>query len=210
MRSIQLAVIPIGLLATIVAVPGVAPAQCGSHYEGSGYAPNVSRYYYSPPTYRSYDSPSPAHAYREPNAQPYLTGKPTYSTARPTTVVSVGAYDNRFEPRTIQVQPGTTVRWVNQGRHAHTITSDNRSWDSGDLRPGQVYSATFKLPGTYTYYCRHHTGDRMEGTIVVGEAATRTARRDDGAARDSGNSRARPADLRGNRPTNGASKSPGY
>jgi plastocyanin len=40
-------------------------------------------------------------------------------------------------------------------------------WDSGDLAPGASYSATFTRPGTYYYYCRHHTNDKMQGAIVV-------------------------------------------
>jgi len=86
----------------------------------------------------------------------------------PTTVTTVGAYDNRFTPQSINVQPGTTVRWVNYGHHAHTVTADDGSWDSGDIQPGASYSATFKNPGTYYYYCRHHTQDRMQGVVVVG------------------------------------------
>jgi plastocyanin len=82
----------------------------------------------------------------------------------------VGAYDNRFSPQTINVQPGTTVRWVNYGQHPHTVTADDESWDSGDIQPGASYSATFNNPGTYYYYCRHHTQDKMQGVVVVGSA----------------------------------------
>jgi plastocyanin len=117
------------------------------------YAPGV---YYGPPIY-----------YQQPHSYP-PSYAPGYSPARPTTAVNVGAYDNYFEPKAINVQPGTTVRWVNYGNHAHTVTSNDGRWDSGDIQPGATYSATFQHPGTYYFYCRHHTKDRMQGTIVVG------------------------------------------
>jgi hypothetical protein len=82
----------------------------------------------------------------------------------------VTAYDNSFEPQTIHVQPGTTVRWVNRGRHAHTVTAEDDRWDSGDIRPAASYTATFQRPGTYDYFCRHHEG--MRGTVVVGNGAS--------------------------------------
>lgn len=87
---------------------------------------------------------------------------------RPAAVVALGIRDNQFEPRSIQVPAGTTVRWVNYGRHVHTVTSSNPKWqwDSGDMVPGQAFSVTFEEPGVYRYHCRHHRG--MEATIIVG------------------------------------------
>jgi plastocyanin len=141
------------------------------------YGPPV---YYSDPVYYSYYEPQylyyappeycqPSSSYQSLRRSEYSTGRP--APAKPTTTVTVGAYDNRFEPKTINVELGTTVRWVNYGQHAHTITANDDSWDSGDIRPGAAYSATFKQPGTYHYYCRHHKADRMQGVIVVASGA---------------------------------------
>jgi plastocyanin len=127
------------------------------------YAPQA----YSEPSYRYERGPSSS--YQQPAAREY-SSEPS-STARPTTIVTVGAYDNRFEPQTINVQPGTTVRWVNYGQHPHTVTADDDSWDSGDIQPDASYSATFNRPGTYYYYCRHHSQDRMRGVVIVGSSA---------------------------------------
>jgi plastocyanin len=88
---------------------------------------------------------------------------------QPMATVNVVMYDDNFQPKSINVQPGTTVRWTNRGTHAHTVTGKDESWDSGDLQPGATYSATFQQPGTYYYFCRHHEG--MQGTIVVGRGA---------------------------------------
>jgi plastocyanin len=115
------------------------------------YAPRV---HYAPPMY-----------YQQPYTdQPSYA--PGYSPMRPTTTVSIGASDDYFEPSKVNVQPGTTVKWMNKGTHKHTVTSNKGLWDSGDLAPGATYSVTFTTPGTYYYYCRHHKG--MQGTIVVG------------------------------------------
>jgi plastocyanin len=137
-----------------------------------------ARAYYARPMYYSYSSPcvyyvrpvycEPSYSYQPSDDRGYSSAPP--STAKSTTTTTVSAYDNRFSPETINVQPGTTVRWVNYGHHAHTVTANDDSWDSGDIQPGASYSATFNRPGTYYYYCRHHTQDRMQGVVVVGSA----------------------------------------
>ena len=135
--------------------------------------------YYGPPVYYSYYSPSRLYyettAYCEPTSsyersETSRYPSPQASPAQPSTVANVGAHDNRFTPQTINVAPGTTVRWVNYGHHNHTVTANDGSWDSGDIKPGASYSATFRQPGTYHYYCRHHTQDRMQGVVVVGSS----------------------------------------
>jgi plastocyanin len=139
--------------------------------------------YYASPTYSSYYSSCVCYTppvycqepYHDQQSQPsedssaQLTPAPP-TPAQPATTVTVGAYDNRFSPPTINVQPGTTVRWVNAGQHAHTVTDKDGRWDSGDIKPGATYSATFNRPGVYYYYCRHHAADKMQGVVVVGSA----------------------------------------
>jgi plastocyanin len=100
----------------------------------------------------------------------YSTREPT--PAKPTTETTVGVYDNQFTPQTINVQPGTTIRWVNYGQHVHTVTANDDRWDTGDIKPGASYSATFKYPGTYYYYCRHHTQEKMQGVVNVASTAS--------------------------------------
>jgi mono/diheme cytochrome c family protein len=98
--------------------------------------------------------------------QPY--NAPRYPPVTPPAkFITVGTYDNYFVPKTITIQSGMTVRWVNYGRNVHTVTSRDSGWGSGDIPPGASYSATFQYPGTYAYYCRHHTMERMEGSVVV-------------------------------------------
>ncbi len=82
--------------------------------------------------------------------------------------------DDVFVPAVLRVRPGTAVTWRNAGRHAHTVTASDGSWDSGLLAPGQQFRRTFPRPGAYRYYCTPHgapTGRGMAGLILVGEEA---------------------------------------
>ena len=74
--------------------------------------------------------------------------------------------DFYFSPAKIAVEPGTTVTWVNQGRHPHTVTSFDGQFDSGTLRPGDSYKVKFKGHGTLGYYCAIHPS--MRGGVGVG------------------------------------------
>jgi plastocyanin len=139
------------------------------------YYPSVPVYY----TYSSYNPIPTPRVYTPPlyYAQPASVELlPTISTSvRPIAAINLRIDDNRFEPQSIRIPPGATVRWVNYGRNVHTVSTSDENWerDSGDLMPGQPFSVTFDKPGTYRYHCHHHPG--MEGTIIVGaEPATGT------------------------------------
>ena len=78
---------------------------------------------------------------------------------------SVRMAGSRFEPATLTVAPGSTVRWFNDDALPHTVTAADSSWDSGNLAPGGTFEHQFDSPGTYAYLCRYHPG--QTGTIVV-------------------------------------------
>lgn len=147
----------VGLLGLIPESAGACPRRGVRGGYAVTYSPTVA--YYPQPVY-----PPPGYA-----LQPSITHQsfypPAVAPAASITTAAVALYDNRFEPATITVAPGTTIRWTNSGSHKHTVTSATGAWDSGDLAPGQVYSATFTRPGTYEYFCHHHK--EMKGTIVV-------------------------------------------
>jgi plastocyanin len=63
------------------------------------------------------------------------------------------------------VPVGATVRWDNQGRSEHTVSSLLGYFDSGTLRAGDTFSYTFTAPGRYDYFCRFHITNR--GIVVV-------------------------------------------
>jgi plastocyanin len=78
----------------------------------------------------------------------------------------IGLYDNYFRPNAITIAVGATIHWTNHGQHHHTVTSDDRRWNSPQLGTNQAYTYTFSQPGVYHYHCSVHPQD-MRGTIVV-------------------------------------------
>jgi len=76
-----------------------------------------------------------------------------------------------FDPQTLTVNAGSTVRWVNYDRVTHRIVfidtaGRDTDVDSGVLSPSQSWSSNqFKQPGTYSYYCKIHP--EMTGTLIV-------------------------------------------
>jgi plastocyanin len=78
--------------------------------------------------------------------------------------------DFQFNPKTLVITIGTTVKWGNRDEVIHTTTSDNDVWDSGSVAEGEEFSFTFTEPGIYPYYCIPHGapgGTGMAGTIIV-------------------------------------------
>jgi plastocyanin len=72
-----------------------------------------------------------------------------------------------YEPDPVVVQAGGKVIWQNEDTAPHTATADDGSFDTGTIEQGKVGSATFKEPGTFTYFCEIHP--TMHGTVEVVE-----------------------------------------
>ncbi|TMF00472.1 MAG: hypothetical protein E6I52_13435 [Chloroflexi bacterium] len=85
--------------------------------------------------------------------------------AAPANGSSVNIVDFSFDPASLSVATGTTVRWTNRGRLPHNVTDSGGEWHSDLLRTGQSFEHRFDTPGTYTYVCSVHPG--MEATLVV-------------------------------------------
>ena len=89
----------------------------------------------------------------------------------------------RFDPIGVLIEPGQTVRWVNESNvhtstayhpdndgHALRIPEAAEPWDSGYLvEPGDSFEVTLTAPGVYDYYCAPHEMAGMVGRIIVGE-----------------------------------------
>ncbi len=88
----------------------------------------------------------------------------------------------RFTSETVRIRTGQAVRWTNTSNLIHTVTADPykannansvglpsgaQPFDSGDLRPGDVFTHTFTQPGTYRYFCIPHEGAGMVATVIV-------------------------------------------
>ncbi len=107
------------------------------------------------------------------------------SAAAETYTVKLGA-DNgmlAFQPATVTIKPGDTVKWVNNKLPPHNVMFDEKKVPAdavamvGELShakllmsPGQDVETTFPEstpPGEYTYYCSPHRGAGMVGKIIV-------------------------------------------
>jgi plastocyanin len=112
---------------------------------------------------------------------------------------STGEYDvgmshHSFLPAETEVTVGETVVWGNNGSRGHTVTAYEdgipedatyfasggfeseaaardawRSGGAGNVAPGDRFSHTFEVPGTYSYVCIPHEPQGMVGTVRVVE-----------------------------------------
>jgi plastocyanin len=90
------------------------------------------------------------------------------------TDVRVQSLDNTFRAPNIQIRPGATVTWTNDGRNEHDVLpAEGDAWgvEVADFQPGDEYRHTFDQPGVYDYFCSIHgtTTAGMIGTVVVAE-----------------------------------------
>jgi plastocyanin len=70
-----------------------------------------------------------------------------------------------FAEPTLEVAAGTRVSWVNDDPTEHTVTSEDGSFDSGPIEPGEGYAVRFADAGEFPYVCAIHPD--MRGTVVV-------------------------------------------
>jgi hypothetical protein len=75
------------------------------------------------------------------------------------------ARQEAFAPAELEVEEGVVLVFRNEDDDAHTFTADDGLFDSGVLRPGEVYSFGFDGPAEVRFHCEVHP--TMRGTITV-------------------------------------------
>src|SRR5260221_1892468 len=147
-----LCLLAVGLLVLLAACGG-APATTGT-----GTTPTTV----PTATLTAKPTPTPTTApTTAPTATP--TAKPT-PTPTPATSSSVSIMNFSFSPNSLTVKVGTKVTWTNHDSVTHTVTSNQRTFNSS-VPPGSSFSFTFTKAGTYAYHCNIHR--YMMATIVV-------------------------------------------
>ena len=89
----------------------------------------------------------------------------------------------QFEPSTVTIKPGDTVKWVMNKVPPHNAVFDAPKIPGGDkalakqlshekltFSPGESFETTFPAdtqPGTYPFYCQPHRGAGMAGKVIV-------------------------------------------
>ena len=71
----------------------------------------------------------------------------------------------RFKPAQLSLHPGDVVEWKNEDIFTHSATSDNGTFDSGSIAPGQAWKTTIRRTGATGYHCTQHPN--MTGTLLV-------------------------------------------
>jgi plastocyanin len=68
-----------------------------------------------------------------------------------------------FDPSEVSVVPGDTVVFTNRDGFLHTVSDDDRVWDSGTLTTNQSW--TLVVTGPASFHCGFHPS--MRGELVV-------------------------------------------
>jgi len=70
-----------------------------------------------------------------------------------------------YEPPSLTVSKGTTVKFTNDDTTEHTATASGGGFDTGSIAAGKAKSVTLDSSGTFSYVCTFHPF--MHGTITV-------------------------------------------
>jgi len=104
------------------------------------------------------------------------------AASTPPIVVKMIDMPATYQPALLTIKVGQTVEWKNVGNSVHHASSDPstavnpsevsnpvgaKPFDSGFLQPGQSFTYTFTVPGTYKYICAPHETSGMLGEVVV-------------------------------------------
>lgn len=87
----------------------------------------------------------------------------TAATVSAQRTVDVSIQNFAFNPASVQVSKGDTVRWTNIDSTDHTVTGS--TFNSGLIHKGQSFEFQFTTPGSYSYICSIHPS--MKGTVKV-------------------------------------------
>ncbi len=88
-----------------------------------------------------------------------------------------------FVPRSLTIEPGDVVTWVNEIDEEHNVVTFPDGYPRGAeafqsplmKRAGERFSHRFDVPGTYEYHCMPHLPMTMQGIIVVGQPSSADA-----------------------------------
>jgi plastocyanin len=95
-----------------------------------------------------------------PNSSAAPVGTPQPISGK---IVDVTIQGFAFNPATVEVSPGDTVRWTNMDSATHIVKG--KTFESGSLARGETYEFAFTEPGVYDYICSIHPS--MKGTVTV-------------------------------------------
>ena len=83
----------------------------------------------------------------------------------PGKVATVRIRDLQFQPSSVRIKVGDSVTWTNGDDRDHTADATDRSFSSGNLKPGGTFTFHFTKAGSFDYTCSYHP--RMRGNVQV-------------------------------------------
>lgn len=119
----------------------------------------------APPQEIKSDAPSAPAPPQPASTQPTPPQQPP-APSQQSSSLNVDISGFAFSPATITAPVGATVTWTNRDSVAHTITSQNGPFGSGQLSRGVTFSYTFQESGTFQYHCKNHPS--MTARVIVG------------------------------------------
>jgi plastocyanin len=143
--------------------------EIGVRYKVEGYDPDHNDWFWAAYTPEGevivegrVDSCQSCHSVEARNDYIYTA----YITGTPYPVTDVEIRDFSFDPASVTIAVGDSVRWTNMDSAVHTI--DGGMFRSGALAQGESYSHTFTQAGTYYYMCTVHPYQTTGQIIVTG------------------------------------------
>ena len=107
----------------------------------------------------------------ETTEQPAETRRPKRpAAARRERQRRVGMKDIQFDPDSVTVKVGGTVKWTNNESVPHDVTKEDGpgpefASGKGNMKEGDTFEQTFEAAGTVNYVCTVHPN--MKGTVKV-------------------------------------------
>jgi plastocyanin len=111
-----------------------------------------------------------------------INGRTASALSNRTVVVKMLDMPASFQPPVITIEVGDTVKWENVSNSVHHATNDPsdainaadvtnppgaKPFDSHFIQPGESFTHTFTVPGTYKYVCAAHEMSGMTAEVVV-------------------------------------------
>jgi len=96
---------------------------------------------------------------------PALTSGAPVADLQPAARITEKIDNYAYQPKTITVKAGTTIKFVNKDSVTHTVTAMNGSFRSPLILPGKSWKHTFKTAGKFKFYCQIHPF--MKGVLDV-------------------------------------------
>ena len=71
----------------------------------------------------------------------------------------------QFSPQKLEVNVGDTIVWKNKDPFPHTVTAEDRSFDSGNIAENRTWKLKARKMGAVSYSCKLHS--TMKANLVV-------------------------------------------